>query len=756
MTTTVVDDIAQEFQTIEKAQEAFGDLYSPEVNAVFAETITEVFFPGITLEKLFEKLIHKASLLCADPETTHWGLIAGTLRTLRHTMKVKMYDVTLEQHIKNMVADQVYGPNVLERTGVFTSAEIAELEGCINKGRDLDLNTSAMIIAMNKYLRPFKDPRESVQQMFMVNAMIIASSESDPAKRILFARELYDALSLRKLSLATPWLSNLRGDGNISSCFILEIGDSLESITKGWADIAQISKQGGGVGVFLGSMRAKGAVVNGVKNAAKGINSWTKIINDIASTVDQGGIRKGAVTIALPIWHNDIEDFYEIQSEVGDPRSKSYDIFPQVTIPDIFMRRLEANQEWFTFCPNEVLKVLGIDIAHIYNEEFEEAYIKVEEAIKAGQLKLFKHYKARDLYKHQMRAQIETGMPYVAYIDAINRANPNKAHGTIPCVNLCTESFSVVAADKYTHCCNLASVVLTNIHTSADLEHVTRLATRVLEYGITLTNPPTEYARVHNESFRTIGIGITGLHDFLAREFIQFSNAQFIGNLAKQIEFYAISESVQLAKEYGAYAMFDGSEWQNGNKIASLIKHSLEHCGEGYNKQVTDWMHEDIGVAQWTSLQEEMSKYGIRNSQLTSPAPNTGTSVFTESSASILPIYSAFFIESNGDGLKPQYGKFIKENPLHYARNISAYSHAQLIDYVSEMQRFIDTGISFELVFDHNDPSVNAKYMYDTYVYAWKKQLKSIYYMRTVKKGNSILNIVSGADAKEVCVGCAG
>ena len=733
-----------------------NELISVRVN-VLKDSLKEFFSSDLTFSDICKKLVFKASILCKDADTTFWGLVAGRLRTFEFWNKVKPYNRDIQSHIQAMVDSKVYGKQVLQRTSVFSSEDLEELNNTIDPEYDLTFNTSAVIVAMGKYLRPFKNPQEAIQQMYMVNAMIIGSRESDPEYRLKFTKELYTLLATRKLSLATPWLANLRGDGNISSCFILEMEDDLESIIGGWADIARISKQGGGVGVYIGNMRAKGAVVNGVRDAAKGINSWTGIINNIASTVDQGGVRKGAVTVAVPVFHRDVDDFLEIQTEVGDLRKKSFDIFPQVTAPDIFFRHCKENKPWLTFCPKEVREITGIDVAHVYGEEFEKAYYGAVEAHKAGKLTIYKEYKsARDILKHIMRSQLETGMPYIAMTDAINRANPNNHAGFIPSVNLCTESFSVVKAGKWTHCCNLASIVMTNIYSSAELEYVTRIATRVLDYGIGLSNPPTLDAAAHNDAFRTIGIGITGLHDFLARNYQQFTNTKLIATIAKQIEYYAIDESVNLSQEYGAYGEFEGSKWHTGEKIFELAA-SVKELDATFdsNAFLKKWEGETpIDEAAFLRLQERINQSGIRNSQLTSPAPNTGTSIITESSASILPIYSAFFIESGGEGLKPQYGTFIEQNPLHYSRNFAKYTSEEINTYVGWMQRFIDTGISMEMIFDRNDPSFNALKIYNAIMDAWEKGLKSIYYVRTIKEGSSFEALVN-SKAEHVCVSCA-
>ena len=321
--------------------------------------------------------------------------------------------------------------------------------------------------------------------------------------------------------------------------------------------------------------------------------------------VHNGGKRSGAGTVALPIWHNDILDFLDMQTEHGDLRAKAYDVFPQLTVPDIFMERDKAQARWITFCPFEVRTKLGIDVRGLYGPEFEEAYLKIEAAVDAGRLKVFRIFpSAREITKIFMRTQFETGLPYIAFIDEINRTNPNKSAGYITCVNLCTESFSNVVADEYGHVCNLASINLGSISDFTELAKIAKVACRVLYYGISLTAAPDPITKAHNNKYRTIGIGIMGLHDYLARERYTYKNLDLISKIAECIEYNAAIESTVLAKKFGSFDAFSNSEWKNGGMV-SLFK--------GRSK----------GEYDWDELQKMIDANGMRNSQLTSPAPTT-------------------------------------------------------------------------------------------------------------------------------------
>jgi ribonucleoside-diphosphate reductase alpha chain len=450
--------------------------------------------------------------------------------------------------------------------------------------------------------------------------------------------------------------------------------------------------------------------------------------------VHNGGKRKGAGTVALPIWHNDVLDFFEMQLEHGDLRLKSYDVFPQLVMHDAFMIRDLEQRPWVTFCPFEVKNVLGIDVRGLYGDAFEDAYQKIEKAFDAGKLKVATKYdNARDLMKKAMVPMFETGMPYVAFIDTINKLNPNRddpeTYGILN-VNLCVESYSNTKPDVYAHVCNLCSINLSNIKDMEELARVSRQACRMLEYGIELTNDPTEITKRHNDRFRTIGIGIMGLHDYLAKRNLSYKNLDVIGEISECIEYNAVLESIELAKQYGAFPAFEFSQWKSGE----MTKRFKElGCGK-YD---------------WDAAQALIDQYGIRHSQLTSPAPTTTTSLVQDCSSSFLPVFDSFFIEENNNGKMVTAAKFLAKHPLGYAKTLPKFDAKEIIDIAAKLQHHIDTGISMELMFDHNKPDFTAKTVWEAIHYAHQKGIKAIYYIRHIKK-NSL-----AAKEEAACESCA-
>lgn len=718
-------DVSKIKKSIQMATEG-QDVNPLELEAKFDQFLKS----GIKTRDIQLNVIQHAIQL-ATPSEPDWVNVAGRALAMDEWANFPLRGKSFKEVVKYNIEKGHYTKDLLD---FYTDEDLENLGSAIKMNRDLDHSHSSLITAKKKYLGKY----ELNQHMHMVNAMRFGQLESEET-RMKFVKEVYNALSLRKISLATPFLSNLRKGGNVASCFILAIDDDIESIFDNVKRVALISKNGGGLGIYLGCLRAKGSSVNNQPNAAGTVVQWIKILNDTLVAVNQSGKRAGAGTIALPIWHNDIQDFLDIQTETGDPRLKALDIFPQVCVPDIFMERDKNKEQWITFCPFEVKNKLGIDVKGLYGAAFTEAYLKIERAAEDGKLQIIHKFdNARDLTKIIMRTQFETGLPYISFTDTINEYNPNKndinGHIGIPCTNLCTESYSNVKPDELGHVCNLASVVLGNIKDFKELGKISALTARILDYGISLTNAPDVITTNHNNRYRTIGIGLQGLHDHLARECLNFRDLDYIRKIAECVQYNAVLSSVELSKEFGSFDAFEYSEWKNGNRINKFIEHQS-------------------GDYDWKFLQEQINKFGIRNSELVSPAPNTSTSIYMDSSASVLPVYDAFFSDDNKNGKLVVSSKFLKDNPISYSKTFAKHTATEIIDVVSELQKCIDTGISMELIFDQRKETFKAKDLYDAIHYAHEKGIKAIYYIRSIKK-NSTLD--APVKSEENCVACSG
>ena len=695
-----------------------------KVNSIALEAgLTTRLRDGITTREIQDNLINCALEMCS-PEEPDWRYVAGRLHIWslwKDTLVVRGYQYgNYEKTVKTQVKNRLYDERIL----IYSEAELKEAGSWINPDWDIDYDYAGALLITSRYLLKNELPQEA-----LLTCSLLLATVEEPANRLPWAKKFYQAIAQRKISLATPILANLRTPkGSLTSCFILSIDDSLESIFSEITNAARISKNGGGVGVNVSRIRSTGSWVMGKANASGGIIPWIKLLNDTAIAVNQGGRRAGAVTIGVDIWHLDVPEFLEMQTENGDQRRKAYDIFPQLVITDEFMRRVITKAEWTLVDPYEVRTKLGIELAELWGEEFEEAYRLVEANLDKEVL-LYKKINARDLFKSIMRSQVETGMPYIAFKDTINRANPNKHDGYIPGVNLCTESFSNVTPDKTAHCCNLVSLNLANID-KEEIESNCQIAVRILDNTIDITNPPFDNAKNHNDKYRTIGVGAMGLADWLAKRKLSYNNLSEISNLFEEIGYWCTYSSMELAKERGAYQAFLGSEWSQGKLIGA--------------KPVEWFLNNAVQPQRWQQLATDIQRFGIRNSHITAIAPNTSSSLVQGCTASVLPVYSRFFYDKWAKGTVPIAPPFIEEAFWFYPENKNL-EQQQVVKAIATMQEWIDTGISMELLFNLNEgvyfpaePNrcLTAKDIFDTLIMAWELGCKAIYYVRTVQKDN--------------------
>ena len=718
-----------------------------EVNMVELESyIDSIYQENITTKKIQESLINQAVAMTSFEESD-WTYVAGRLlmmETEREVFHKRGFSYgEFYKTIRTLTERGIYDNRLQE----YTEDEIKELEKAIDISRDMMYDYAGANMFVNRYLLKYKgNIYELPQEVFMCIAMLLAINEED---RVLVAKRFYNALSLKKISLATPILANLRiPKGNLSSCFITAMDDNIESIFYNIDTIAKISKSGGGVGLNVSRIRAKDSMVNGYYNASGGVVPWIKIVNDTAVAVNQQGRRAGAVTVALDSWHLDIELFLELQTENGDQRGKAYDIYPQVVLSDLFMKRVENNLEWTLVDPYEVRIKYGVELCELYGEKFEEIYKALE---KDTSLKLKKVIKARELFKEIMKVQIETGMPYIFFKDRANLMNHNNHKGMIGKGNLCMESFSNFFPSKdftekvveekgvrsaklgEVHTCNLVSLNLAEI-AREELENIVDTAVRMLDNTIDLTKTPIMESDKHNIAYRTIGVGTMGLADYLAREFMIYDESlNDIDELFEEIALYSIKSSALLAKNRGQYPMFKGSMWDRG---------------VFFQKNKYWYMKNSKYATKWNEVFELVAKYGMRNGELTAIAPNTSTSLLMGATASVNPTFSRFYIEKNQKGAVPRVVKYLKDRAWFYPefKNVNPQIYVEIM---SRIGKWTTQGVSMELIFDLNK-NIRAKDIYNTLMSAWKNGCKSVYYIRTIQKNTNIMN------EKEECESCSG
>lgn len=742
-------DIAKIRKVIQWAAEGL------DINPIKLESSLGFHFRNnMTTGEIHETVI-ETSLRLTSIEEPDWRILAARLKLVDFYKRVHLargipYEYRYPSYcatVRDFVAKGIYAPVLLEK---YSDKELHKAGQFLKQEYDYDYDYAGISLLIKRYMLEYNSQVIEMPQEALLTIALLIEQNQPALVRLQRVRDTYSMLARRKISLATPILINLRRpNGNLSSCFITAFDDDTNSIFHTFEQVGQISSGGGGVGVSISRIRSHGARIRNSLGRAGGVVPNIRVVNDIALYFNQGGKRAGAVTVALDSWHLDIEDFLEIQTENGDQRRKAYDVFPQVVVTDRFMRAVENAEDWYLFDPHEVRSKYGYELADLWGDAFERALDHLYAEVAAGRIELFEKVSAKGLYKQIMKVQIETGMPYIAFKDTINRANPNKHVGIIPCTNLCVESYSVVKPSLIgpqrfdgttlcrdvepglVHTCNLVSINLANLD-DEELPAVCETSVRILDNCIDITDVPVAEGQRHNELLRTIGVGLMGLADYLARRDIPYaSSADQVGKLAEAFAYHCTAASCHLAEERGAYPLYAGSEWSQGRILCRDQQWFGEH-----------------GTLDWNALFERIAAHGIRNSHITAIAPNTSSSIVQGCTASILPIFSKFYIDNNSNGTVPIVPPFIKEKLWHYQES-KHIDQRIVVDLVARMQTWVDTGISMELLFNLNN-NLTAKDIYETHMQAWKKGCKAIYYTRSIQKNSNVMT------DKEECVSCAG
>ena len=356
-----------------------NDFYGSEYGiSALSEKFNSFSRAGMNEDNKLSALI-KAAVEMTTAEAPDWEFIAARLASYQLNKDISTFEETegihsLYEKLRYLTDEKLYGDYILK---AYSEEEIAEAASFIVPERNNLLNYSGIDLLIKRYLiRTYSHrPIESVQEMFLGIALHLAMNERH--RRMVWVRKFYDMLSLLQVTMATPTLSNARKPFHqLSSCFIDTVPDSLEGIFRSLDNFAQVSKFGGGMGLYFGKVRAAGGKIRGFKGAAGGVIRWMKLVNDTAVAVDQLGMRQGAAAVYLDVWHKDLPEFLQLRTNNGDDRMKAHDIFPAVCYPDLFWRMAEEdiNQQWYMFCPNEIISIKGYSLEDYYGEEWEKRY----------------------------------------------------------------------------------------------------------------------------------------------------------------------------------------------------------------------------------------------------------------------------------------------------------------------------------------------------------------------------------------------
>ncbi|MBN4067234.1 ribonucleoside-diphosphate reductase subunit alpha [Simkania negevensis] len=569
------------------------------------------------------------------------------------------------------------------------------------------------------------------------------------------AIEFYNTLSQFYYISATPTLFNAGTlHSQLSSCYLSTIMDDLNHIFKVVADDAQLSKWAGGIGNDWTNIRATGSRIKGTNGNSQGVIPFLKVANDTAVAVNQGGKRQGAMCAYLETWHLDIEDFIELRKNTGDERRRTHDMNTANWIPDLFFKRVLANEKWTLFSPSNTP-----DLHDLYGQAFEKRYCEYEAMVARGELKLFKTVEAMQLWRRMLSMLFETGHPWMTFKDPSNIRSPQTHVGVVHSSNLCTEILLNTSEDE-TAVCNLGSINLAKHTTSQGIDkeqlaYTIKTAIRMLDNVIDINFYPTKEAEQANAKHRPIGLGLMGFQDALYTQNISYASpdaVRFADQSMELISYHAILASSELAKERGPYSSYKGSKWEQGLLPIDTIDLLANERGRPIDMDRS-------ASLDWTPVRKSIKTYGMRNSHTMAIAPTATIANITGITQSIEPMYKNLFVKSNLSGeftiINKHLVQTLKQHNLwddemiddlkYFDGSIAEIERIPndlkrlfitafevepewIIECASRRQKWIDMGQSLNLYL----AEPNGQVLHDMYLLAWEKGLKTTYYLRSL------------------------
>ena len=633
--------------------------------------------------------------------------------------------------------------------------DLDKLSQAIDHTRDNQFTYLGLQTLYDRYFIHCDDVRYELPQVFFMRvSMGLALEEENREDRAI---EFYRLLSSFDYMSSTPTLFNSGTKRpQLSSCYLTTIPDDLDGIFSAMKDNALLSKWAGGLGNDWTPVRAMNSYIKGTNGKSQGVVPFLKVANDTAVAVNQGGKRKGAMCGYLETWHLDIEEFLELRKNTGDERRRTHDMNTANWVPDLFMKRVEQDENWTLFSPGE-----APELHDLVGKAFEEKYEEYEDKAKKGEMNQFKSIPAKELWRKMLTMLFETGHPWITFKDSCNLRSPQQHSGVVHSSNLCTEITLNTSADKEIAVCNLGSVNLANHMKDGSLDEekvkqTVSTAIRMLDNVININYYSVDTAKNSNFKHRPIGLGLMGFQDALYLQDIPYCSdeaVEFADRSMELISYSAIYASTELAKERGAYESFEGSLWSKG----ILPKDSIDILSENRGSEYLNVDRSE--TLDWETLRKKVIKDGMRNSNVMAIAPTATISNITGVTQSIEPTYQNLYVKSNLSGeftiVNPHLVRKLKEldlwddvmiNDLKYFEgSLSEISRIPddvkklfstafevepkyIVESASRRQKWIDQAQSLNLYIGNAD----GKKLDITYRMAWYSGLKTTYYLRSI------------------------
>ena len=719
-----------------------------------ADTLKNLY-DGVPMAEVRKSMILAArSLIEKDPAYSYVTarLLLNDIRLevlgeeAAHEDMVARYAEYFPEFIKRGIAAELLDPKL-------ATFDLARLGSALVASRDLQFQYLGLQTLYDRYFLHVEGRRiELPQAFFMRVAMGLALNEIDREARAI---EFYDVLSSFDFMSSTPTLFNsgtLRSQ--LSSCYLTTVADDLEGIYEAIKENALLAKYAGGLGNDWTPVRALGSHIKGTNGKSQGVVPFLKVVNDTAVAVNQGGKRKGAVCSYLETWHLDIEEFLELRKNTGDDRRRTHDMNTANWIPDLFMKRVAESGEWTLFSPADCP-----DLHDKFGRAFEEAYLRYEEKVARGELRLFKKLPALQLWRKMLSMLFETGHPWITFKDPCNLRSPQQHVGVVHSSNLCTE-ITLNTNEHEIAVCNLGSVNLVNHLRDGALDHAklrktVSTAMRMLDNVIDINYYSVAKARNSNLKHRPVGLGIMGFQDCLHLLRLPYASNEavdFADRSMEAVAHCAYQASTELAEERGRYASFRGSLWDRGILPQDTLKLLAEERGGYVEVDLSESMD-------WSALRERIRKHGMRNSNCLAIAPTATIANIVGVSASIEPTFQNLYVKSNLSGEFTVVNEYLvrdlKKLGLwdevmvadlkYFDGNLARVDRAPaelrrlyatafevdptwLVEAAARRQKWIDQAQSLNIYMSN----ASGKKLDDTYKLAWVRGLKTTYYLRSL------------------------
>ncbi|MDA0797564.1 MAG: ribonucleoside-diphosphate reductase subunit alpha [Chloroflexi bacterium] len=723
-------ETADVMKIVRAVERSAGDLTEVDPLRIATRTISGLY-DGATTSELDELSIRTAASLIA--EEPQYSKLAARLLSVYVEKEVQNLDIqSFSQSVKaghslGLIADHV---------AAFVNENSRKLNDAIDSDRNQLFEYFGVRTLYDRYLLKHPENRESLetpQYFFLRVACGLAESPSE-------AIELYTLMSHLDYMMSSPTLFNSgTRHPQMSSCYLLDSPkDDLESIYNKYTDIAKLSKFAGGIGVSFSRVRSQGSLIVGTNGQSNGVVPWLKTLDSSVAAVNQGGKRKGAACVYLETWHNDIEDFLDLRENTGDEARRAHNLNLANWVPDLFMSRVENDQQWSLFDPKTMPELVDT-----YGDEFERLYTQAE-----ADGKFERQMPARDLYAKMMRTLAQTGNGWMTFKDAANRKSSQtlRPENVIHLSNLCTEILEVTNNDE-TAVCNLGSVNLGHFVENGKLDYarlgtVVRTAVRYLDRVVDINFYPTDAASYSNSKWRPVGLGVMGLQDVMFKMRLPFDDPRAVelaARIQEEIYYWALTTSVDLAEAYGPHETYEDTRASQGDL-------QFDFWGVTPSKP------------EWGALKERIAKSGLRNSLLIAIAPTATIASISAAYECIEPQVSNLFKRETLSGEFLQINNYLVEDlkavglwteavrnqikagegSIQHIDEIpqelkdlyrTAWELPQkaLIDMAAARGPFIDQSQSLNLFMAA--PTIGK--LSSMYLYAWKTGIKTTYYLRS-------------------------